>query len=1357
MKFPFPPTATPKISGDADTYISRQVIPKVEDQKLPSQPIVNFRGVDAFVLLGEPGSGKSTLFRHEAEALGESARYVTVRDFLRSALIAYDSRRVLFIDGMDEQRAADGVVNQPLDRLIEKLETLGKPKFRLSCRAADWHKLDTDELKKVARDGKIHALYLQSLTEDEILQVLSSWTPARLADPVKFIEKARENGLDSMLGNPLLLDLLVGAVSGDKWPASRTEIFEQACSRLVKEHNVAHERVAGTSNTAELLDDAGLLCLVLLLSDKERYHILGHGSDSVSVNDLAARLGIPLERAIRALNTNVFVAEDETRWYRHRLIAEFLAARAVVKILDAGLPIKRVLALMGGADGGIVDALRGLYGWMVSFSSQRDLLLQHDVLAVIYYGDVRHFDTEIKRLVFETIHRSAQLRPGIGRRDWQSKAFGALGTPDMATYFAEVLDRNKFEEADQVLLLSVLEAIEHGDPIMELLPAVTKVVRNKHHWGIVRQAAVDVLISKSQAQEPFMMSLLEEIRQGQVQDKDDELAGRLLESIYPSGLSTSDLVTQYLHLPKQGNFFGSYRNFWQRAVWSNVPDSEVLNLVNGICDMARTCKEPERDYFVNELYYGAILQAVEKVGDALTGEQIYQWISAGLHERGYRVRESSRTSELGRWLIANPEKLKAVFECGLVQRNSRGLRLDFWGWLHVLLPANQVPEGWYPWLLEVAGRQEAESIVRECFGAAAWAAANAVDRFPDGLDQIYMWQKKHGDKWPNVDAWREEHTSKSLDDWQRQEHSRQLEHAEQTAAEQVKRRDELAPHVDVILNGGVIPWLMHDIFLAMESKFIDIKDKTPLERVRNYLGCDVPTAERAIEALRHVLDRGELPNWQQVVEAFEKKEYFFLQPVCVHAGEMKWAGTDNFAELLLRDDVLALLAFSLVNGSKPKWFDALILAKPKQVVPVLKAFIGAAIRLNDHRVKVLDWLDSCPIESEVPKEIANFLLDELSAPFDGEFPKGPKGSALQTVIRFASSTVFEPWVNIVLAKGDLTPIVETAVVTASLAFSHARFAKLLTQVSTDPVRAVACCHVFRQPDPRVILTGLTIPQLGLLVEHLGRLVEPSGEAIYRVGNDDNIRSGVTALMAELAYRASHSATLEVVRLQQVPHMEPWRYKLEEYRLQCEKAVRDANFGIVGPLEVADVVRNREPANEQDLIAFVFDHLDALMRCIRFGGTNLLKMFWRVNQAGARVPLSENECRDHLLHLLNHQMQPMGVQIGKEQHTAREKRADMAINFTRPGRHMSVPVEVKLDSHPEVWLAWDSQLMGLYAPDPTSGYHGVYLVLFTGRKTKLPPSRKRPSTAEEMAQVFSGLIKTSYKGRLHGLVLDLSWI
>ena len=113
-------------------YISRHVVLQADAQQQSTQPIAAFRHQEAYVLLGEPGSGKTRLFEEEAAMLGAAARFTTVRDFLRSEPDGEDHHHTLFIDAMDEQRAADGQLHQPLDRLIEKLASVRSIGSRLS-------------------------------------------------------------------------------------------------------------------------------------------------------------------------------------------------------------------------------------------------------------------------------------------------------------------------------------------------------------------------------------------------------------------------------------------------------------------------------------------------------------------------------------------------------------------------------------------------------------------------------------------------------------------------------------------------------------------------------------------------------------------------------------------------------------------------------------------------------------------------------------------------------------------------------------------------------------------------------------------------------------------------------------------------------------------------------------------------------------------------------------------------------------------------------------------------------------------------------------------------------------------------
>ena len=52
----------------------------------------------------------------------------------------------------------------------------------------------------------------------------------------------------------------------------------------------------------------------------------------------------------------------------HRHIAEFLGARHLAQLIDGagGLPIQRILALITGADGGVVTEMRGLSAWLAA-------------------------------------------------------------------------------------------------------------------------------------------------------------------------------------------------------------------------------------------------------------------------------------------------------------------------------------------------------------------------------------------------------------------------------------------------------------------------------------------------------------------------------------------------------------------------------------------------------------------------------------------------------------------------------------------------------------------------------------------------------------------------------------------------------------------------------------------------------------------------------------------------------------------------------------------------------------------------------------------------------------------------------
>jgi len=113
------------------TYISRTC---TEDRSNESpRSLLDYRNPSvSYVLLGEPGAGKSECFVEEAKQ--PACEYIVARKFARAKDVDQWKNRTIFIDGLDEMRAGGGDGRIPLEDICSKLKELGYPPFRISCR-----------------------------------------------------------------------------------------------------------------------------------------------------------------------------------------------------------------------------------------------------------------------------------------------------------------------------------------------------------------------------------------------------------------------------------------------------------------------------------------------------------------------------------------------------------------------------------------------------------------------------------------------------------------------------------------------------------------------------------------------------------------------------------------------------------------------------------------------------------------------------------------------------------------------------------------------------------------------------------------------------------------------------------------------------------------------------------------------------------------------------------------------------------------------------------------------------------------------------------------------------------------------
>ena len=190
-------TAPPYVAPRTCTVVAEGEPPG--DSKERTAPLSEYANAATYVLIAEPGAGKTTAFKTEAARHGGT--YVTVRDFL-----TFDGRpewhdTTLFLDGLDESRAGTEDGRTPLDDVRRKLDRLGRPPFRLSCRWADWMAAnDGDALKEVSPDGTVTVIRLDPLSDRNIKDILAN--NHGVEDTDGFIEAARERGLYPLLTNP---------------------------------------------------------------------------------------------------------------------------------------------------------------------------------------------------------------------------------------------------------------------------------------------------------------------------------------------------------------------------------------------------------------------------------------------------------------------------------------------------------------------------------------------------------------------------------------------------------------------------------------------------------------------------------------------------------------------------------------------------------------------------------------------------------------------------------------------------------------------------------------------------------------------------------------------------------------------------------------------------------------------------------------------------------------------------------------------------------------------------------------------------------------------------------------------------
>ncbi|MDD2686764.1 MAG: hypothetical protein PHY62_11430 [Gallionella sp.] len=1299
-----------------------------------SHPLELYRDKPAYVLLGDPGAGKTESFRREADESG--GVYVRARDFAIFELDASMQGKPLFIDGLDEMPAADGDRRHPLDRIRERLIEIGKPPFRLSCREADWlGESGRAALELVSKD--IIALHLDPLNDGDIAEILRHKTG--VADADEFMRKAREHRLDELLRNPQTLNLLVEAVGGNEWPQSRMEIYAMACNQLVGEKNPEHRQAKREKAlpAEALLDAAGYLCAIQLLSG-----MAGFSLDEASADEQhrcwteLREHKLPL---LAALKTNLFQGDGgELRIPVHRSVAEFLGARYLAtRIEHHGLPFDRVIALMAGEDGGMVSDLRGLAAWLsVHSHSGRRALIERDPLGVVLYGDVRNFSVADKQLVLTALKNEAQRYPWFRSEDWSASPFGALGTKDMEQTFRDVLASSSRDEADQSLLDCVLDALRHGDRILALASPLEVIVRDSNYWPRARANALQALIHILAEDDSRLLKLAEDICVGIVKDDDDELLGDLLGHLYPRSIKP-ERIFDYLHPAKDKNLIGCYSMFWSYQLSDAVRDDLPL-LLDKLVLVRPDVRKMLKDYQSNRMAGRLLARGLEEHGEALSDERLYDWLSVGLDAYNHQRLDREYAECISAWFSGRPERYKAVIERGATLcADNKNVPYCMSRCL-MRLYGSTPPADIGMWYLEKAASEPHAELAEFYFTRSVHMLIQQ-----GGQSELNLTALEFLESWvavyPKFGPWLEPYISKRIGDWE-QEHAINDRKSEDDSQ---KHKRELVSfyhkHIAAIRDGSVHSKMLHDLALAHDGLLYEARGDTPRERLANFLDGDNELIKAAYAGLRHALDRADLPSVDDIVELEIKGRMHYIRSACL-VGMDELFNSDPVGALQLPDEVLSrLLAFRLSYdvGDEPPWFSALVQQRPELVATVLLAYAVPMLRAGKEHVSGLYAL----AHNDTYAKVACLALPELLEKFPLRASKLRLSNALDPLIRGALRYLDHGMLASIVARklelGSMDAAQQVYWLGCGLLLAPDAYeARLFKYVGKSAVRrGYLAGFLYSRHGERRWPEWMPLPitTLAKLIELLAPDCSPERpKGVHSVTPAMNTADMVSSIINALGNNTDEVATHELERLLGQPKLMHWHNHLRGALHSQRITRRKATFRRLHVAEVDQTIANLQPANAADLTALTFHHLRDIARKIRDGGTDDYKQYWSYDESNKKLekPKPENDCRDALLSDLQERLGKVNIDAQPEGNYADHKRADIRVSF---GGGFNVPIEIKKDSHDDLWRAIHEQLIPKYVRDPGADGHGIYLVFWLGGQgmRPSPDGGNKPRSAQEL--------------------------
>ena len=1324
--------------------------------------------IPAWVLLGDPGMGKTQAMEALAEQLKDSGGLcMTVDKFLVEPIDRFNRGTCLFLDALDEARASG---DKSLWReLRQQMARIRPRQFAIACRRADWQSLDADDLRAHATDGQIRVFTLNPLSENESLALIEA---QGIEDSHHFFQQANDVGFQDLLGNPKSLELLVQAFKGNGYqlPPHRLDAYALACQQLLTEANPRHR----SANTDTFDNDTLLLAAGFLSS----LQLLGHctqivedtqdatSNRHVALPDILGHLppSIPAEAVRQVLKRRLFVRPDGYQ-ISHRTVGEYLAASYIEQRVGEGLSPSRVLSLMLDTNHYLASNLRGLAGWLATLCEPlRTQILEADPAAVLDYGDLNLLPLGAKQSLIQALSKDARTRNlnGFWRK---TKAYLPLVQSDMRNFvvgwFVE-LQTQALTDAQENLAALLLTTLEEAptNPAWQVM--LLTLVRNERLPIGIRSLATNALVVHAPID--VAVGILVELESGHIRDQGGRITGCLLQELYPQHIEPT-LALACLSKYQASRSTTLFDLFWQKTIAQATPDGRLLEFMQALEQYQASGGFIESpDVVYGKPLHGLATLAVRtivKFGTTVPVERLAHWISICTDFDAPLTKhvDSESLTQLRAWLLAEHSTVCLVLS-EWVRQGTRSWPAQ----LRITTTARPAGLGQF-WIQEAQhwDRLGDAEKATDCLNTAVWWVSQ-----PDGgiaLENLF----EASERSLALQAALAPHLTSSLEEknWQRivwqQDQKRRTLQSERREL-QKKNEQYLLAHLEGIRQGQLTTYLHRAAWSELKDNgFLSDEDSEAIQNWRT----EHPELDRATrEGFQTLLRRLTPAQAQAAVKAHKENQIMAFELPCLVAARELYASHPNELLNLDKDSTQALANLYLIHHlQEPAWFLALLEQHADWVSDVWWALIQAQLRAkNEIRIPHLHLLQKYSHLAQVKKLMCDSLqhwpikFSERNFPFFAD--------VLEAVLKHVPSEVGSI-INKRLQRKSLGPLQKAYLLMAGIWVDSNTYAPMLQdrllkkQVHQIDVLGFVG-HLFRHGHNPQSLPNWSTNTVTLLLRQFAPLCSPAHpEGVYTQTARDGGRDFVFQLLAVLKSDPHDAARNALLELEKEPSLQAWRGYLEDAVARQSQTQAEAKFSIPRPKQVALTLANMSPASAQDFMALAVDALKDLQHEVNNSAMNLIHQFWSVDVNGHKaVPphLPEPTCRDRIAQWLIARVKPMSISVLPEIQHGNQKRSDIGLLSHTPNTPpMLLPIEVKGDWHSELKTAGYAQLGKLYASDPRCFGQGIYLVLWTGRNIKLQDNAgKTISSPQQLQDALQKITNDRVaRDRIHVFVLDIS--